>query len=482
MLDEIKEIKLKKLENMRKAGLDPYPEKTSRTMMNEKALEKSNELQSKEIILIGRVKSLRPMGGSAFAHIEDESGKIQLFLSKKNIDPEKFKLFIDSIEIGDFVEAKGKLVKTKTEEITLEVSDWEILSKSLAPVPTEHFGVKDTEELLRRRYLDLMMNAGTRELFRQKNVFWQTARNFLSKKGFLEVQMPVLENIPGGAEAEPFVTHHNALDRDYFMRISLELPLKRLLVGGYEKVFEIGRVFRNEGIDREHLQEYDTLEFYEAYTDLKGGMNLVEKLFKEIVEKVCGKMESAYEENVINWGGEWETKDYFELFKQEVGIDLDQEISAADLQKKADELGIKYEKNYGKGRMIDTIYKKTVRPKLIQPCFLVGHPIEVSPLAKKDPKDPRKVLRMQVLVGGSELGNGFAELNDPIDQRSRFEQQMKLREAGDEEAQMLDEDFVEALEYGMPPAFGFGFSERLFSLLMNKSVRETVIFPPMKEK
>ena len=482
MLDEIKEIKLKKLENLRKAGLDPYPEKTDRTMANREALEKFDGLQEKELILVGRVKSLRPMGGSAFAHIEDESGKIQLFLSKKNIDPEKFKLFIDSIEIGDFVEAKGKLFKTKTEEITLEVSDWEILSKSLAPVPTEHFGVKDTEELLRRRYLDLMMNAGTRELFRQKNVFWQTARNFLSKKGFLEVQMPVLENIPGGAEAEPFVTHHNALDRDYFMRISLELPLKRLLVGGYEKVFEIGRVFRNEGIDREHLQEYDTLEFYEAYTDLKGGMNLVEKLFKEIVEKVCGKMESAYEENVINWGGEWETKDYFELFKQEVGIDLDQEISAADLQKKADELGIKYEKNYGKGRMIDTIYKKTVRPKLIQPCFLVGHPIEVSPLAKKDPKDPRKVLRMQVLVGGSELGNGFAELNDPIDQRSRFEQQMKLREAGDEEAQMLDEDFVEALEYGMPPAFGFGFSERLFSLLMNKSVRETVIFPPMKEK
>ncbi len=203
------------------------------------------------------MKSLRPMGGSAFAHIEDESGKIQLFLSKKNIDPEKFKLFIDSIELGDFVEVKGKLFKTKTEEITLEVSDWKILSKSLAPVPTEYFGVKDTEELLRRRYLDLMMNPETRELFRKKNIFWQTARNFLAKNGFLEVQTPVLENIPGGAEAEPFVTHHNALDRDYFMRISLELPLKRLLVGGYEKVFEIGRVFRNEGIDREHLQEYD---------------------------------------------------------------------------------------------------------------------------------------------------------------------------------------------------------------------------------
>jgi lysyl-tRNA synthetase class 2 len=483
MLNEIKEIKLKKLENLRKAGFDPYPEKNDRTMENKEALEKFDGLQEKELILVGRVKSFRPMGGSAFAHIEDESAKIQIFLSKKNIDPEKYKLFIDSVELGDFVEVKGKLFKTKTEEITLEVSDWKMLSKSLAPVPTEHFGVKDTEELLRRRYLDLMMNSETRDLFRKKNIFWQTARNFLAKKGFLEVQTPVLENIPGGAEAEPFVTHHNALDRDYFMRISLELPLKRLLVGGYEKVFEIGRLFRNEGIDREHLQEYDDLEFYAAYTDLKQGMKLVEKLYKEIVKKVLvDAMESEHEGTWINWGGKWETKDYFKLFKQETGIDLEKDMAVADLQKKADELGIKYEKNYGKGRMIDTIYKKTVRPKLIQPCFLVGHPIEISPLAKKDPKDPRKVLRMQVLVAGSELGNGFSELNDPIDQRSRFEDQMKLRAAGDAEAQMLDEDFVEALEYGMPPAFGFGFSERLFSLLMNKSVRETVIFPPMKEK
>lgn len=211
-------------------------------------------------------------------------------------------------------------------------------------------------------------------------------------------------------------------------------------------------------------------------------MNFVEKLYKKIVEEVCGKMETECGVNKINWGEKWETKDYFMLFKQGTGIDLDKEVSVVDLQKRADEFGIKYEKKYGKGRMIDTIYKKTVRPKLIQPCFLVGHPIEVSPLAKKNPKDPRKVLRMQVLVGGSELGNGFSELNDPIDQHARFEEQTKLRAAGDTEAQMLDEDFVEALEYGMPPAFGFGFSERLFAFLMNKSVRETVIFPPMKEK
>jgi lysyl-tRNA synthetase class 2 len=411
-----------------------------------------------------------------------------LFLSRES---EKFDLFLETVEIGDFVEASGELFATKTGEKTLRVKKWKMLSKSLAPVPTEYFGVKDTEELLRRRYLDLMTNPETRELFRKKNIFWQTARKFLAKYGFLEVQAPVLENIPGGADAEPFVTHHNALDRDYYMRISLELPLKRLLVGGLEKVFEIGRVFRNEGIDREHLQEYDTLEFYAAYWDLKVGIKIVEKLFKEVIKSVLEpetpsvgsiSLTTQFEENQINWSGKWEKKDYFKLFQEETGINLGKEVSVEKLQKKADEMGIKYEPNYGKGRMIDTIFKKTVRPKLIQPCFLTGHPIEVSPLAKKDPKNPRKVLRMQVIACGSELGNGFAELNDPLDQRSRFEQQMKLRAAGDAEAQMLDEDFVEALEYGMPPAFGFGFSERLFSVLMNKSVRETVIFPPMKER
>lgn len=500
MLDEIKKIKLGKLERLKYAGIDPYPEKTNRSISNKEAVERFDELQKKEIIVAGRVKSFRPMGGSAFVHIEDESGKIQLFLSARDMSAcnashneageknqvegggQGFELFVENVETGDFIEASGELFVTKTGEKTLRVKNWKMLAKSLAPVPTEYFGLKDTEKLLRRRYLDLMMNPETRKLFRKKNIFWQTVRKFLVESGFLEVQTQVLENIPGGAEAEPFVTHHNALNRDYYMRISLELSLKRLLVGGYEKVFEIGRVFRNEGIDREHLQEYDMVEFYEAYADLKKGMKMVEELYKEIVKKVCGKMETEYEGNWINWGDEWEIRDYFKLLLGETGIDLNKEISVDDLQKYADGHGIKYEKNYGKGRMIDLIFKKTVRPKLIQPCFLVGHPIEVSPLAKRDPKDPRKVLRVQVIACGSELGNGFSELNDPIDQRTRLLEQMKLREAGDKEAQMLDEDFVEALEYGMPPAFGFGFSERLFAFLMDKSVRETVIFPPMKEK
>ncbi|OGI28956.1 MAG: hypothetical protein A2184_00955, partial [Candidatus Moranbacteria bacterium RIFOXYA1_FULL_44_7] len=379
MLDEIKEIKLKKLINLRQSGMEAYPEKTERSMTNQKALAGFEALQEKELSLVGRIRSLRPMGGSAFANIEDESGKIQIFLNKDNIGEEKYKLFTDNVELGDFIEAGGKLFKTQTGETTLQIRDWKMLSKSLAPVPTEYFGLKDTEELLRRRYLDLMMNAETREIFRQKNIFWQTVRNFLAKHGFLEVQTPVFENIPGGADAEPFVTRHNALGRDYFMRISLELPLKKMLVGGYEKIFEIGRVFRNEGIDREHLQEYDMVELYSAYTNLKEGMKLTKKIFQEIVKK-SGKAETEYEGNMINWLGKWETKDYFKLFKEETEIDLGKEISVEDLKKKAVELRIEYRPEYGKGRMVDLLFKKKIRPKLTNPCFLVGHPIEVSPL------------------------------------------------------------------------------------------------------
>ncbi len=305
----------------------------------------------------------------------------------------------------------------------------------------------------------------------------QTAMEFESKS------LRVEKVIPGGAEAEPFTTHHNALDQDFYLRISLELSLKRLLVGGYERVFEIGRVFRNEGIDREHLQEFDHMEFYAAYVGLERGMVMVEGLYRDIVRAVVGdSLVTTHEGIEIDWSKSFPRIDYFTEFKKETGIDLSDEVTVDELKGKADELGIKYEKNYGLGRMIDTIYKKTVRQKLVQPCFLVGHPLAVSPLAKIDPSNPKKALRMQPIAVRSELGNGFAELNDPADQRSRFEEQMKLRAEGDKEGMMLDEDFLEALEYGMPPAFGFGMSERFFAILMDKSVRETVIFPPVREK
>lgn len=480
MREDILKAKLEKLENLRNSGINPYPEKSQRTHTNKEVLDKFEKING-AVFLVGRVKSLRPMGGSAFVHIEDETGKMQLFFNKNNIGLESFKVFSKNIEMGDFIEVLGELFLTKTGEKTLQVKNWKILTKNIRPIPAEYYGVKDIEKVLRKRYLDLMMNNETREIFRKKNIFWQTLRNFLGQEGFLEVQTPVLESIPGGADAEPFITHYNALDRDFYLRISLELALKRLLVGGYERVFEIGRVFRNEGISREHLQEFDHMEFYWAYSDMETGMEMVERMYKKIAGAVLGEeMISNWEGEKINWGNKWPIVDYFTEFKKETGIDLSKDVTVEELKKKADELGIKYEKSYGKGRMIDMIYKKTIRQRLIQPCFLVGHPIDVSPLAKRDPENPNRVLRLQPVACKSELGNGFAELNDPIDQRQRFEEQMKLREAGDEEAQMLDEDFIEALEYGMPPAFGFGMSERLFAVLMGRSIRETVIFPPVR--
>ncbi|MEI6650279.1 MAG: lysine--tRNA ligase [Candidatus Moraniibacteriota bacterium] len=485
MREDILTAKAEKLTKLTQSFDTVYPEKSERTHTTAEALSTFDALMKSdtEIAVVGRVRSLRTMGKIAFAHIEDGSGRIQIFLSEADLGHDTFRLFADTIEMGDFVNVRGTLFLTKKDEKTVAVKSWTILGKSMRAIPTDHFGIEDKEELLRRRYLDLLTNPETRELFRKKNLFWQTIRAFYAKEGYLEVQTPVLEHIPGGAEAEPFVTHHNALDADFYLRISLELALKRLLVGGYERVFEIGRVFRNEGIDRDHLQEFDHMECYGAYLDLEQGMEMTERLYKEIVSALTdGSMKTTYEGMELDWSKPFPRVDYFTEFKKETGIDLSAEVTVDTLRAKAGELGIKYDPTAGKGRLIDTIYKKTVRRKLIQPCFLVGHPIEVSPLAKSDPNDPKRVLRMQPIAAMSELGNGFAELNDPADQRARFEEQMKLREAGDAEGMMLDEDFLEALEYGMPPAFGFGMSERLFAVLMDRSIRETVIFPPMRER
>jgi lysyl-tRNA synthetase class 2 len=483
MREDILSVKHEKLAKIVTALGSAYPEKARRTDTNQAVLDRFDELNgtATQVSVVGRVRSLRVMGKIAFCHVEDGSGKIQGFFSVEALGDEPFKLFKETVELGDFISMTGTVFLTKQNEKSVRVESWQMLSKSLLPLPTEFYGLKDEEALLRQRYLDLVMNPETRALFVKKNAFWQTIRQFLATRNFLEVQTPVLEHVPGGAEAEPFVTHHHALDQDFYLRISLELPLKRLLVGGYERVFEIGRVFRNEGIDREHLQEFDHVEFYSAYTDFATGCAMVEELYREVVRAIAGPdLKTTHEGETLDWSKPFPRVDYFTAFKTETGIDLSDEISVETLRAKADELGIKYESAAGKGRLIDTIYKKTVRQKLIQPCILVGHPIEVSPLAKLDPMNPRRTLRMQPIAGKSELGNGFAELNDPIDQRARFETQMKLREAGDAEAQMLDEDFLQALEYGMPPAFGFGMSERFFAVLMDRSVRETVIFPPTR--
>lgn len=482
-IEDIIEFRKQKLQKLKELGIDPYPSSTNRDHTSVEALEGFDKLSENktEITVAGRIRSLRDQGKIAFAHIEDGSGKLQIFFKQEILGDKKDLLSL--FDLGDFIEAKGTLFRTKTEEKTLEVHEFKMLSKSLRPLPSEFYGLENQEIRLRQRYLDLVMNPDVREMFVKKSKFWQSMQNFLVQKGFLQVEAPVLEAVPGGAEAEPFITHHNALDRDFFLRISLELPLKKLIVGGFEKVFEIGRIFRNEGISTEHLQDYSQMEFYWAYADFDQMMQLVQDMYQHVIQETFGTLKLQYQGTEIDWSGTWPKQDYFELFKKYTDLDLNS-ATEEDLKKYADANHITYENFAGRGRVIDLIFKKKIRvlPEVaMQPSFLINQPIEIEPLAKRDPKNPKVVQRMQILACGSELGKGFGELNDPIDQRERFEAQMALREKGDTEAQMLDEDYLTAMEYGMPPLAGFGLSERLFAVLIDKSVRETVIFPPMKE-
>jgi lysyl-tRNA synthetase class 2 len=437
-------------------------------------------MENSSVSVGGRLRALRGHGGSMFADLIDQSGKIQLFFSKNDIGEKQFEL-LKLLDLGDFIGVEGNVFKTQAGELTIKVSSFSLLTKSIIPLPEKFHGLLDMEIRLRQRYLDLIMNPDVKEMFVKKSLFWKAVRDYLEKKDFMEVETPVLESIPGGADATPFKTHHNALDTDFYLRISLELHLKRLIVGGYERVFEIGRIFRNEGIDAEHLQDYTQMEFYWAYADYNDLMDLLEDFYKFLVKETTGSLITSKEGNEIDWSKKWPRLDYCQLFKEKNNLDV---ITASieELLEKAKQLHIKHEKNISKARLVDLIYKKTVRPSLIQPCFLINLPVEISPLAKRDTKNPLLTQRLLVMAGGTELGNGFSELNDPLDQRSRFEEQQKLRDAGDDEAQMMDEDFVTALEYGMPPTGGFGMSERVFSFLMDKPIRETVFFPPMRKE
>ncbi len=494
-LDDIRRARLEKLEKLQKAGIDPYPAQSLRTHSISQAIENFDEFVEKKekMVLAGRVMAKREQGGLAFVDIVDGShsegearfnggaGKIQLLFKKDDIGEEGFNLFSQTVDVGDFIEASGTLFKTKREEKTLEVKSHRMLSKSLLPLPEKWHGLEDAEEKLRRRYLDLIMSSDVKELFIKKSIFWQATRGFLLDEGGIEVETPILERIPGGADAEPFRTHMNALDIDLYLRIAPELNLKRLNVGGFEKVFEIGRIFRNEGIDREHLQDYTQVEMYWAYIDYEGLMKIVEKLIKHVIKKTLGTLTHNYQDKSIDWGSAWIRYDYYEVFEKYTGIKLN-DVGEDDLKKYADENKIDIDKHFGRGRLIDVIFKKKVRPNLWEPGFLVLPPVDIEPLAKRWSQDTNRVERFQVVACGSELGKGFSELNDPIDQRERFEEQAKLGKAGDKEAQRMDEDFVEALEYGMPPTAGFAYSERLFAFIMDKPVRETVFFPLMKPR
>ncbi|OHA01010.1 MAG: lysine--tRNA ligase [Candidatus Sungbacteria bacterium RIFCSPHIGHO2_02_FULL_49_12] len=481
-LEDIRAERVKKLDALRAMRIDPYPAETRRsfpigTLMAEFA---AHEAEAGEVFLAGRLMALREHGGATFGDMRDESGTIQV-LFKKDIVGDTYDALVAALDIGDIIEVSGKPLTTQRGEKTIQVEKARMLTKSLRPLPEKWHGLVDVEERLRRRYLGLLMDPDERELFRKKSQFWQAIRSHMLSQGFLEVETPVLESTPGGADAEPFFTHLNALDIDLYLRISLELPLKRLIVGGYEKVFEIGRIFRNEGIVREHLQDYTQLEFYWAYADYRALMPFVGSLYRSVIKETLGNLSHSWNGETIDWSPTWPEIDYYDVFKKETGLDLTA-VSDDALQTYAGSEGIDVSHHIGRGWLIDAIFKKKVRPTFIQPAFLVLPPVEVEPLAKRWREDVRRVERFQVVACASELGKGFSELNDPLDQRARFEEQEKLRKAGDTEAQRLDEDFVEALEYGMPPTAGFGVSERLFSVIMDKPVRETVFFPLMRPR
>ncbi len=482
-LDEIRAERLRKLHLLEEKGMNPYPNRSARTHEISQVLEEFESLSESASVLTinGRIRAIRKHGGSAFLDIEDGTGRIQLFIKKDEVGEELFSLFEEAVDMGDFIEASGVAFRTKHGQESLQAATWRMLAKTLLPIPDEWYGLHNEDERFRKRYLDMLLNQDVALLARKRSTFWNSMRSYLLSAGFIEVETPVLENTTGGAEARPFVTHHNALDMDVFLRISAgELWQKKLLVGGLPKVFEIGRIFRNEGMSREHLQDYTQLEFYQAYSDYEQGKHMVTELYRHIAQETFGTLEFTIGEHTVDLGKEWETYDFCAVLKKEYGIDP-LTASLKDVHAALKEAGIDVDPSAGIERGVDLLWKK-IRKTISGPGFLVGVPVYMEPLAKRSESNAAVVERFQIILAGSEMGKGFSELNNPIDQRERFEKQQALRDAGDEEAQMADMDFVEALEYGMPPAFGFGLSERLFSFLSNVDVREAQLFPLMRPR
>ncbi|MEX0913040.1 MAG: lysine--tRNA ligase [Candidatus Paceibacterota bacterium] len=480
-LEEIRQDRIKKRELLRGAGMDPYPASSKRTHELKVALANFEELSEEEtgVTLAGRVLSIRRHGGSAFADIDDGTARIQIFFSRDIIGKRLFDLLNDTIDPGDFIEAAGTLFYTKRGAEALTASDWRVLTKSLQAVPSEHFGIKDEDERYRKSYLDLLLDPERRELFAKKEKFWQVTRDFMKSRDFAEVETPTLEVTTGGAEARPFKTHHHDFDMDVFLRISIgELWQKRLMAAGYPKTFEIGRAYRNEGSSPEHLQEFTNLEFYWAYANYRDGMDLVKELYRTLAKEVFGTTKFTTRGHTFDLAEEWVEIDYVEEVKRQTSIDV-LRASKVEMEAKLEELGVKYE-GANKERLTDTLWKYC-RKKISGPAFLINHPVLVAPLAKKQ-LDRDVVEIFQPIIAGSEVGKGYSELNDPEDQAKRFLEQQKLLEEGDEEAMMPDYDFVEMLEYGMPPTCGFGFGERLFAFLVDKPLREVQMFPLMKPR
>lgn len=484
--DAIRDVRIKKLEALRAKGIDPYPVGASFAIVRAADVLKKFKVLSKgkkHVGIAGRVMAKRQHGGSMFLDIKDGSGKLQAFLGKDKLPEGVFDFIVETLDVGDICAVEGKPFYTKREEPTIEVAQWEMLSKSLRPLPEKWHGLSDVEERFRRRYVDLVMNDDVRERFLARSRIIQSIRAFFDKEGFFEVETPMLHPIPGGALAKPFMTHHNALDSDLYLRIAPELYLKRLLVGGIDRVYEIGKSFRNEGIDPRHNPEFTTIEWYAAYWDEEVMMKCVEKYFSSL-PKVLGKKTISYNGADISFDTPFPRVTFRELLRKYAGIVDYEKESRDNLVLRARQLGIDPEPHEPKGKIADEIYKKVCRPKMIQPIFLTNHPLDISPLAKKYIDRPNEVRRFQLIVGGLEVVNAFAELNDPIDQKERFMGQETMRVAGELESHPLDEDFIEALEYAMPPAAGAAIGiDRLVMLLTDtESIKEVILFPTLKPR
>ena len=483
-LERITEQRLESLSRIRARGIDPYPHSyhPSHTIREAITLFEQQKETSQDISLAGRIVSKRSIGKMSFLDIRDGSGKIQLSLRYDVLGRERYE-FLQDIDIGDIVGAKGRLFRTKSGELTLEASDFTMLSKSLRPLPEKWHGLADVEKRYRQRYLDLISNEETRSIFVLRSKIIAAVRSFFDKRGFMEVETTILQPHAGGALARPFVTHHHALDENLYLRIALELHLKRLIVGGFDRVYEIGRAFRNEGISAEHNPEFTMLECYEAYADYHDIMTLVEEMFVYVAEQVLGRTSLTRNGQIMDFALPWQRLYLREAIKEHCGIDFKDYPDAGSLRTRMTELGMDVDPAKAKGRLIEDLLSTFVEPHLVQPTFLLDYPVEMSPLAKRKRGDDQLVERFEGFVDGMEVANAFTELNDPLEQRDRFREQLKERVA-DEEAEIADEDFLQALEYGMPPTGGLGIGiDRLVMLLTGQqSIREVILFPQLKTK
>ena len=484
-------VRREKANKIREMGMDPFGDAFERTDYAKDIKEKFKDVEHDEfenrndyVTIAGRIMFIRKMGKASFLSIQDKTDKIQVYISINDVGEEKYNLF-KTADLGDIVGIYGKVMKTKTGEITIKCLKYTHLVKALKPLPEKFHGLTDIEERYRRRYVDLIMNEDSKRIAFLRPKIIRTIQKFMDMEGYTEVETPILSTLLTGASARPFITHHNTLDIDMYLRIALELPLKRLLVGGMESVYEIGRTFRNEGMDPKHNPEFTLMEAYKAYSNLEGMMDQTERMYRYVAENAVGKLKFHWYGNDIDLEKPFRRLSMTDAIKEKTGIDFKAITDMQKMEELALEHGIELESHeHQYGHIINKFFEKYVEESLIQPTFLYGHPIEISPLTKKDPEDPRFTQRFELFIGGKEFANAYTELNDPIDQLERFEAQLKERDLGNEEANDIDMDFIEALEYGMPPAGGIGYGIDRFIMLLTEqdSIRDVILFPTMKEK